>query len=1376
MSADSATTGVCKRVDLTDTNLDTVTMVTTPSKEPVAGTEVKESGSCQLHTTLPQHSGSYGYYVNITPGGQSHVAKYSQHYSEWFIVGKPHPLSSDNVIKVRNMHFDLMAYPMPHIMTILPLAGDADTSVHPVESVISCTADTHLPYKFTCNFTEKAPGYYHVVVTNYFGDGNFTLEVEDDDDTTDPNIHNKSESTTVLVAGVVAFVLLVIVIAIVIVVVKGKKSGKGQIPLRREEYEEPLDLGTTASVNFLGKRQIPLPKEEYEPAWDLGKRQIPLRKEEYEPAWDLGPLKINRLCANDNSEHLQQENYYEEIDDGVVVADKKKETQKDNKDKLDKDKVPLTGVERETSATEQVVNTTHHELAEDRFPAVAEDTERWTNQDGLIYTSVDLNSSLSRKRPSPRLQQTEYVEVTFKNDNSNQLSPLLVNAANNKNRDVSIVSGTLVCETGDTGCGLNYVYPAEGVSCTTVTSSWNVTVTCNISSAYSSRGIYKCQLIRAEQGLTDTNLDTVTMVTTSTNEPVAKTEVKVSGSCQLHTTLPLHSGNYSYYVNIDPGGQSHVAKYSQHYSEWFIVGKPRPMSPGNVIKVRNMQFDLTAYPKPHTLRILNRTGDVGTSVHPVVSVIPCTADPHLPYKFTCNFTEKAPGYYHVVVTNYFGDGNFTLDVDDNVLTAGRRPSNPRENNSNQQSPLLVNAENNTKINSDVSIVNGTLLCGTGDTRCGLNYVYPADGVSCTTVTSSLNVTVTCNISSAYSSRGIYKCQLIRRRQGVPNKTLDRVTMVTTSNNESVAKTEVKVSGSCQLHTTLPPHNGSYGYYVNIAPGGQSHVAKYSELNSEWFTVELPSLPKMVCHPAPYVLENTNISCTCNTTSLGKPAGYLTWVTGKYPHTDSNKPVGGNRSDDKPTELHYSQTLTLADHSTTWFRCDVTWGLEQHRGENYTVNVGYKPRQLKLFFNKLSENVTVSEGDSVDVNCSADGRPAPEVTLINTVNNTKMATGSSVILSNFSARCEDSGEYTCSSQDYFSSQSPLTTSLRLQVNCKPRSLSPGNVTKVRNMHFDLVAYPMPRNMTILPRTGDAGTSVHPVVSCTADPYLPYKFTCNFTEKTPGYYPVVVTNDFGDGNFTLEVDDSEDTVDSDISNKTERTTALVGGVAALGVVVLAIVFAIIIVAVRSKKSGKRQVLPRREEYETPWDLVPLSINVPDVDDDREHLQPPRCCADIGAGVVADKEKQTQDDNKESTAPEEMYANIGSAASDDKAKTQKQKLEGNEIPEKKYPRKPRDLNKDKDKLDKDHVPLTGIERETSATEQVVNTTHHELAEYINTSSAAAAVAADTGRWTNQDGLIYTSADLNSSLSRKRPSPRLQQTEYVEVTFKNGKPHVCD
>ncbi|XP_025102791.1 uncharacterized protein LOC112569265 [Pomacea canaliculata] len=700
-----------------------------------------------------------------------------------------------------------------------------------------------------------------------------------------------------------------------------------------------------------------------------------------------------------------------------------------------------------------------------------------------------------------------------------------------------------------------------------------------------------------------------------------------------------------------------------------------------------------------------------------------------------------------------------------------------QNISNQQSPLLVNAANNTKINRDVSIVNGTLLCGNGNIACGLNYVDPADGVSCTTVTSSLNVTVTCSISSAYSSRRNYKCQLIRREQGLTDKTLDRVTMVTTSTKEPVTKTEVKVSGSCQVHTTFPPHSGSYGYYVKITPGGQSHVAKYSEHNSEWFTVESPSLPKVVCHPAPYVLDNTNISCTCSTTSLGKPAGYLTWVTGKYTHGNFNNPLRGDRSDDKPTELHYSQTLTLADHSNTWFRCDVTWGGQQHRGENYTANVGYKTRHPQLSLNKFSKNVTVSEGQSVDVNCSAEGRPEPTVTLINTVNNTKMATGSSVILSNFSARCEDGGEYTCSAQNYFSSQSPLKTSLRLQVNCKPQSLSPGNVIKVRKMHFDLMAYPKPHTMTILPRASDVGTSPHPVVSaisCTVYPHLPYKFTCNFTENTQGYYQVVVTNDFGDGNFTLEIDDGDDTSDSDIHNESQNITALVAGVTTLAVVLFAIVFVIVIVAVKRKKSGKRRTLHRREEYKTPWDLVPLNINGHDVDDNREHLQPPIFYEDIGAGVVfADEENQTQEDNKESTASEAMYANIGNPTLDDKTIKKAQQKEGNEKTENKYSENPRDLI-NKYKLDKDKV--SGIKRMTSAAEQVVNTTHPKLAEHSNTSSAAAVVAEDTGRWTNQDGLIYTSIKHDCNLGTKRPSPRLQRTEYAEVTFNNGKTHVCD
>ncbi|XP_025101422.1 uncharacterized protein LOC112568361 isoform X1 [Pomacea canaliculata] len=39
-------------------------------------------------------------------------------------------------------------------------------------------------------------------------------------------------------------------------------------------------------------------------------------------------------------------------------------------------------------------------------------------------------------------------------------------------------------------------------------------------------------------------------------------------------------------------------------------------------------------------------------------------------------------------------------------------------------------------------------------------------------------------------------------------------------------------------------------------------------------------------------------------------------------------------DDISATLYYSHTLTLAGHGTTWFRCEITWGGQKVRGENY----------------------------------------------------------------------------------------------------------------------------------------------------------------------------------------------------------------------------------------------------------------------------------------------------------------------------------------------------------------------------------------------------------------------------------------------------------
>lgn len=101
--------------------------------------------------------------------------------------------------------------------------------------------------------------------------------------------------------------------------------------------------------------------------------------------------------------------------------------------------------------------------------------------------------------------------------------------------------------------------------------------------------------------------------------------------------------------------------------------------------------------------------------------------------------------------------------------------------------------------------------------------------------------------------------------------------------------------------------------------------------------ERPSLPRVSCGPQQYVLANTNATCTCNTSSVGQPAGYLIWIIGDQ--TDLETTATEGQQNFPSHELHYAHFFTQADHGRTWFRCDVVWGLETIRGENYTVNVG-----------------------------------------------------------------------------------------------------------------------------------------------------------------------------------------------------------------------------------------------------------------------------------------------------------------------------------------------------------------------------------------------------------------------------------------------------
>ena len=77
---------------------------------------------------------------------------------------------------------------------------------------------------------------------------------------------------------------------------------------------------------------------------------------------------------------------------------------------------------------------------------------------------------------------------------------------------------------------------------------------------------------------------------------------------------------------------------------------------------------------------------------------------------------------------------------------------------------------------------------------------------------------------------------------------------------------------------------------------------------------------MSCSPTGYVPENSTLSCTCNTATLGQPTGRLQWFGGTG-NNINNSINDGNYGD---TSLQMEpQKLVRGDDKRKKFRCDST---------------------------------------------------------------------------------------------------------------------------------------------------------------------------------------------------------------------------------------------------------------------------------------------------------------------------------------------------------------------------------------------------------------------------------------------------------------------
>ncbi|XP_076450117.1 uncharacterized protein LOC143286437 [Babylonia areolata] len=192
--------------------------------------------------------------------------------------------------------------------------------------------------------------------------------------------------------------------------------------------------------------------------------------------------------------------------------------------------------------------------------------------------------------------------------------------------------------------------------------------------------------------------------------------------------------------------------------------------------------------------------------------------------------------------------------------------------------------------------------------CPVDTVYPPSPpseVSCNvSIDTRWNVTVSCDISKAYSSLNRYRCAF---RQDNSSEE----TRVGESRYSSAASTNY-TSGTCTSTFPMPTSRGVYNYSVIVYPG----VRRVSA--SPHVLVEPPDTsPAFHCYTLNgYVPKSTTLVCTCNSPDLGQPEGRL-----QVYHGDTLL-VSGNYGDGR-VAFEESHHASSADNETV-FTCVLDW--------------------------------------------------------------------------------------------------------------------------------------------------------------------------------------------------------------------------------------------------------------------------------------------------------------------------------------------------------------------------------------------------------------------------------------------------------------------
>ncbi|KAL8566047.1 hypothetical protein ACOMHN_036206 [Nucella lapillus] len=217
-------------------------------------------------------------------------------------------------------------------------------------------------------------------------------------------------------------------------------------------------------------------------------------------------------------------------------------------------------------------------------------------------------------------------------------------------------------------------------------------------------------------------------------------------------------------------------------------------------------------------------------------------------------------------------------------------------------------------------------------KCGLHVIVPAVVSQPTTPVinrqdSGYTLPVSADVTSVYSSRGLYSCtgQL---GSSSPPGTLDL--SPTASNTSNTADR----SGRCDVTMSIPVTSGTYPCSVTVNPGNTQTLCSS-------FTITRSSPPTISC-PSDFIPENTSLTCTCNANNIGQPGGRLRWYTGTGSDI-STEVVSANYD---VITLEMTRTVTRGDNGRK-FRCVNNWTVKVNAASDYTARVAWGPDTVSI---------------------------------------------------------------------------------------------------------------------------------------------------------------------------------------------------------------------------------------------------------------------------------------------------------------------------------------------------------------------------------------------------------------------------------------------